>query len=133
MELVSLFINLFVCLCSLPRVSPRLIVNELLVQIIDKMEFYVNCKILLEVSIYNGGAFAHACYRCVTMYWQLNLLYCVCIAAFYFRCRTAGHKSVSGRSCDRPSRHRFFLVSLCLKANAQTVPNTPSCHYMLLM
>ena len=33
----------------------------------------------------------------------------------------------------RPSRHRFFLVSLCLKANAETVPNIPSCHYMLLM
>ena len=27
----------------------------------------------------------------------------------------------------------FFLVSLCLKANAETVPNIPSCHYMLLM
>ena len=28
---------------------------------------------------------------------------------------------------------RFFLVSLCLKANAEIVPNIPSCHYMLLM
>jgi len=26
-----------------------------------------------------------------------------------------------------------FLVSLCLKTNAEMVPNTPSCHYMLLM
>jgi len=25
------------------------------------------------------------------------------------------------------------LVSLCLKANAEMVPNIPSCHYMLLM
>ena len=33
---------------------------------------------------------------------------------FYFRCRTAGYKSVLGRSCDRPPRHKFFLVSLCL-------------------
>ena len=33
---------------------------------------------------------------------------------FYFRRRTAGYKSVFGRSCDRPPRHRFFLVSLCL-------------------
>ena len=32
-----------------------------------------------------------------------------------------------------PSRHRFFLVSLCLKANAEMVPKIPSCHYMLLM
>ena len=26
----------------------------------------------------------------------------------------AGYMSASGRSCDRPSRHRFCLVSLCL-------------------
>jgi len=36
---------------------------------------------------------------------------------FYFRCRTAGEKSVFGRSCDRLPRHKFLLVSLCLKAN----------------
>jgi len=40
---------------------------------------------------------------------------------------------VFGRSCDRPSRHRFFLVSLCLKSNAEMVPKIPSCHYMLLI
>ena len=51
----------------------------------------------------------------------------------YFRYRTAGYKSVLGRSCDRPSRHRFFLDSLCLKANAKMVPKIPSSHYMLLM
>jgi len=45
------------------------------------------------------------------------LLYYVGIAVFYFICRTADYKSVFGRSCDRPSRHRVFLVSLCLKAN----------------
>ena len=32
-----------------------------------------------------------------------------------------------------PPRHRFFSFSLCPKANAQTAPNIPSCHYMLLM
>jgi len=43
------------------------------------------------------------------------LCVCVCVCScFYFRCRTAGYKSVFGRSCDWPSRHRFFLVSLCL-------------------
>jgi len=41
--------------------------------------------------------------------------------------------SLFGRSCDRPPRHRFFLVSLCLKANAEMVPKIPSFHYMLLM
>jgi hypothetical protein len=27
----------------------------------------------------------------------------------------------------------FFLVSLCLQANAETVPQFPSCYYMPLM
>ena len=37
-----------------------------------------------------------------------------CPLFFYFRCRTSVLESVFGRSCDRPSRHRFFSVSLCL-------------------
>jgi len=61
------------------------------------------------------------------------LLYCADIAFFYFRCRTAGYKSVFGRSRDRPSRHRFFLISLCVKANVEMVPKIPSCHYILLI
>jgi len=69
---------------------------------------------------------------CVLLSSYVYLLYCVCIAVFYFRCRTAGWKPVSGRSCDRPHRHRYFSVSLCLKANAEMVPKIPSCHYMLL-
>jgi len=48
-------------------------------------------------------------------------------------CRTAGYKSVSGRSCDRPSRHRFFLVFLGPRANAEMVSAFPSCLYMLFM
>ena len=71
---------------------------------------------------------------------QLCCHFCLCklggrggIAVFYFRCRTAGCKLVFGRSCDWPSRHRFYLVSLFLKANAGIVPKIPSCHYMLLM
>jgi len=32
-----------------------------------------------------------------------------------------------------PSRHRFFLVSLCPKANAEMVPKVTSCHYVPLM
>jgi hypothetical protein len=41
-------------------------------------------------------------------------LFLLCTAVSYFRCQTAGYKSVFGRSCDRPPSHRFFLVSLCL-------------------
>jgi len=33
----------------------------------------------------------------------------------------------------RPPRRRFFLVSLCLQANVEMVPQFPSCYYMPLM
>ena len=80
------------------------------------------------------GRLSNSCfvnhYITATLSWPKALcVYC----CFYFRCRTAGFKSVFGRSCDRPPRHRFFLVSLCLYANAEMVPKIPSCHYMLLM
>jgi len=65
------------------------------------------------------------------LYFKMSCVYCcsclVCIVVilcvfavlcvycwFYFRCQTASYKSVFGRSCDRPPRHRFCLVSLCL-------------------
>jgi hypothetical protein len=41
--------------------------------------------------------------------------------------------SDAGRACDKPTRHRFFLVKKKKKVNAEMVPNIPSCHYMLLM
>ena len=53
--------------------------------------------------------------------------------SLFFTCRKAGQKSVSGRSWDRPSQLRFFLLSLCTWANAGMVPVLPSCHYMLHM
>ena len=71
------------------------------------------------------------CFSCL-VYVLLSYVYLLYFF-FYFRRRTAGQKSVFGRSCDRSPRHRFFLVSLCLKANAEMVPKIPSCHYMLLM
>jgi len=52
---------------------------------------------------------------------------------FFFDAWTAGYKSVSGRSCDRPSRHWFSMVSLGPRANAEMVPAFPRCLYMLLM
>ena len=60
----------------------------------------------------------------VTMRTKLGIVYSNLI-----RCR----KSVSGRPCDRPPRHRFFLVSLCLQANAEMVPKFPVCYYIPLM
>jgi len=52
---------------------------------------------------------------------------------FYYVCIAVLHTLVAGRSCNRPPWHRFFLVSLGLKANAEMVPKTPSCYCMLLM
>ena len=78
---------------------------------------------------------------CCTLCVFVLLLMCICctLCVFvvlcvyccsYFRCRTAGQKSVS---CDQPPRHRFFFVSLCLQANAEMVPKFPSCYYMPLI
>jgi hypothetical protein len=39
----------------------------------------------------------------------------------------------SGRSCDRPSRHRFSSAFLGHRANAEMVPKIPSCCCVLLM
>ena len=69
------------------------------------------------------------CISCTLRVFVVLCVYC----CSYFRCRTAGQKSISGKSCDRPPRYRFFLVSLCLQANAEMVPKFPSCSYMLLM
>jgi len=65
---------------------------------------------------------------CVVLSSYVYLWYYVCIAVFAL---DAG--LLARRSCDRPPRHRFFLVSLYLYANAEMVPKIPSCHYMLLM
>ena len=62
------------------------------------------------------------------------LLYCVGIAFFFTL--DAGLLARSQYSEGPATGHldtRFFLVSLCLKSNAEMVPKIPSCHYMLLM
>ena len=69
----------------------------------------VSCLVCIVVS----------CLVCIVVVVRIVVILCVfavlCVyCCFYFRCRTAGYKSVLGRSCDRPPRHRFFLVSLCL-------------------
>ena len=40
-------------------------------------------------------------------YFMCIVLLCVYCYLTYFSCRIAGWKSVSGRSCDRPTRRRF--------------------------
>jgi hypothetical protein len=77
---------------------------------------------------------------CIELLSCVYFCYLMCIVLLYMQCcltcsscRIAGKKSVTGRSCDRPHRHGVFLVSLCLKANAEMVPNTRSYYCVLLM
>jgi hypothetical protein len=62
------------------------------------------------------------------------VLVCVCIAALL--ALVAGLLA-SSQYLEGPATGHigtgFFLVSLCLKANAEMVPKTPSCYCMLLM
>jgi len=51
---------------------------------------------------------------CVLLSSYVYLLYYVCIAVFNFDAGLLARSQYSGRSCDRPLRHRFFLVSFCL-------------------
>jgi len=59
------------------------------------------------------------------------LFYSVCIAVLHTL--VAGLLARSQYPEGPATGHRFFLVSLCLKANAEMVPKTPSCYCMLLM
>jgi hypothetical protein len=81
-----------------------------------------SCKFLIcLVYIVASFKFFFVCNCCCLAVCIVVVILCVfvvlcvhCCFMFYFRCRTAGWKSVLGRSCDRPPRHRFFSVSLCL-------------------
>ena len=46
---------------------------------------------------------------CVYCYLMCIVVLCVYCCLTYFSCRTAGYKSVFGRSCDRPPRPQVFL------------------------
>jgi hypothetical protein len=60
------------------------------------------------------------------------LFYCVCIAALHTL--VAGLLARSQYPEGPATGHLGTgLVSLCLKANAEMVPKTPSCYCMLLM
>ena len=69
------------------------------------------CALLLTVVCLLCIALLSCVYFCYLMCIVLLCVYC-CLT--YFSCRIAGQKPVFGRSCYRPPRHRFFLVSLCL-------------------
>ena len=70
------------------------------------------------------------CILCVFVVPYVYMLHYVCIAALTL---DAGLLARSQYPEGPPPRHRFFLVSLCLQANAEMVPKFPSCYYMPLM
>jgi len=55
------------------------------------------------------------------------------IVGFTLDAGLMARSQLSGRSCDRPPRHRFFLVSLCLQANTEMDSKFPSRYYLLLI
>ena len=116
------FQGLLRCTCGILRCLVCTVVSCLVCIVVA-----VLCVLLQLSCVYRCS-----CLVCIVVILCVFVVLCV-YCCFYFRCRIAGQKSVFGRSCDRPPRHRLFLVSLCLKANAEMVPKTPSCHYMLLM
>ena len=122
--------EIFVGICLLHRllVRPRMRWQASFCLVCFVVSFKLSFVYLLLVD----RVYCCSCLMCVVISCVFVVLCGHCFF-FYFRCRTAGYKSVFGRSCDRPSRHRFFLVSLYLKPNAEMIPKIPSCHYMLLM
>ena len=99
------------CTCCILRCLVCIVVSCLvciIAIVLCVLLLFVLCVLLLVVLCVMLLVFL-----CVLLSSYVYLLYYVCIAVFYFRCPTAGYKSVFGRSCNRPPRHRFFLVSLC--------------------
>jgi len=93
------------CLGCIVVSCPLCIVVSCLVCIV------VSCLVCIVVSC--PLCIVVSCLVCIVVILCEFVVVCV-YCCFYFRCRAAGYKSVFGRSCDRPPRHRFFLVSLCL-------------------
>ena len=76
------------------------------------------CKLLYYVCI--------CCTMCV-------LLYYVCIAAPTLDAGLLARSQYPEGPANGHLDTSFFLVSLCLQANAEMVPKFPSCYYMPLM
>ena len=71
------------------------------------------CLVCVVASFKLSCVYCCSCLVCIVVFLCVFVALCI-YCCFYFRCWTAGKKSVFGRSCDRPPRHRFFMVSLCL-------------------
>ena len=74
---------------------------------------YMYFKMSCVYCCYLSCVYCCSCVVCIVVIlcvFAVLFVYC----CFYFRCRTAGYKSIFRRFCERQPRHRFFLVSLCL-------------------
>jgi hypothetical protein len=93
------------------------------------------CAFLLTVFVLRVllSSYVYLFILCVFVVPYVYLLYYVCIDILTLDAGLLARSQYPEVSCDRPPRHRFFLVSLCLKANAQMVPQFPSRYYMPLM
>jgi len=61
------------------------------------------------------------------------LLYYVCIAVLTLDAELLARSQYPEGPATGHLDTGFFLVSLCLQANAEMVPKFPSCYYMFLM
>jgi hypothetical protein len=85
-----------------------------------RLTVFCKCPVCIVVGL-------SVCVVFLCIYTVLNVL--------VFAQLPGGWLEVRTRKVLRPatSTQVFLLDSLCLKANAEMVPNFPSCHYMLLM
>jgi len=105
------------------------------VTILETVQYFLPL-VLLFLSALLLTAFGLLCIvllSCVYLcYFMCIVLLCVCVAVLHTsvaRCWLG----VSIRKVLQPApRRRFFMVSLCLKANVELVPKTPRCYCMLL-
>jgi len=73
------------------------------------------------------------CTLCVFVVHYVYLLYYVCIAVLTLDAALPASSQYPEGPATGHLDTGFFLVSLCLQANAQTVPQFPSRYYMPLM
>ena len=73
------------------------------------------------------------CILCVFVVPYVYLLYYVCIAILTLDAGLLARSQYPEGPATGHLDTGFFLVSLCLQANAEMVPQFPNCYYMLLM
>jgi hypothetical protein len=74
----------------------------------------------------------YICLVCIVVILRVFVILCV-YCCFTLDAGLMARSQYPEGPADRPPRHRFFLVSLCLQANDEMVPKFPSRYYMLLM